>query len=185
MSDLLLSKRYAQALFDLALEFKVEKEVKNDLNLVKETIIASKDLKSFLKSPVVKPEKKEKVVRAIFTGKVQPLTDKFIALVVKHRRESLLIFIAQEYIEIYKEYNNITTIELTTAVPVEAELRDRVIKVIEQKTGANIELIEKTDERIIGGFILRTGDKEYDSSLRSSLKKLKKEFEENLYVRKF
>jgi len=185
MSELLLSKRYAQALFDLALEFHLEKEVKNDLDLIKETIIGSKDLKAFLRSPVAKPAIKDRVVRSIFSGKIQTLTDKFIALAIKHRRESILLFIAQQYIDIFKEHFNISTIEVTTAVPVDADLRKRMLEVLEDKTGSTIELIEKVDEKIIGGFILKTADRQYDSSLRNSLKKLKKEFEENLYVRKF
>ena len=185
MSDLLLSKRYAQALFDLALETHLEKEVKNDLDLINATITGSKDLKAFLKSPIAKPAIKEKVVKAIFAGRIQVLTDKFIALVVKHRREYLLLFIPHQYTELFKEHYNISTIEVTTAVPVDADLRNRMLEVLGKRTGATIELIEKVDEKIIGGFILKTGDTEYDSSLRNSLKKLKKEFKDNLYVRKF
>lgn len=185
MSELLLSKRYAQALFDLALEFHLEKEVKNDLDLIRATITGSRDLQAFLKSPIAKPNVKEKVIKAIFAGKIQVLTDKFIALAVKHRRESLLLFIPHQFSELYKEHYNISTIEVTTAVPVDAELRNRILEVLEKKTGSTIELIEKVDEKIIGGFILKTGDMEYDSSLRNSLKKLKKEFKDNLYVRKF
>jgi len=185
MSDYLLSKRYAHALFDLAVEFKKTEEAKKDMEFIRQTLHESRDLKAFLKSPLIKPDKKVKAVNAIFKDQVDLLTIRFLALVIKQRREALLENIAIEFIEIYKEYNNIITIEMTTAAEISKETREMILKVLGELRNANIELIEKTDSSLIGGFVLRMGDKQYDSSLRASLKKLKKEFEENLYERKF
>ena len=87
------------------------------------------------------------------------------------------------FIEKYKEHNNIVTIEIRTVQPLTEGMRDKIVSILEKRRGITVELIEKIDPTLIGGFIVSTGTLRYDSSLAHSIRKLKKEFEENLYVR--
>jgi F-type H+-transporting ATPase subunit delta len=183
MRDLLISNRYAQALLDLSVEMDKLEETRQDIEAIIALCKDDKQFVNFLRSPVIMPEKKVKVLDNIFKGKVQDLTVNFIDLIALHRRENILDQIARQFIELYKKRKNIITTNLTTAVEISKETRDEVIGLMERYTKGNIDLHEQVDEDLIGGFVLTFEDKQFDSSLRNRINKLKKEFEQNPYIR--
>jgi F-type H+-transporting ATPase subunit delta len=183
MLDSIIAERYAKALYELAHEKGKLEQVKKDMDLLIELTATSKDFKHLLVSPVIKPAKKVGVLDALLSGKVDEITKQFYHLIAGKRREKYLEGIARAFIEKYKEHNNIVTIEIRTVQPLTEGMRDKIVSILEKRRGITVELIEKIDPTLIGGFIVSTGTLRYDSSLAHSIRKLKKEFEENLYVR--
>lgn len=185
MLDTIISERYARSLFELAQESDRLEKVKADMDLLLELIRDSKDFKHLLVSPVIKPDKKVGVLDEIFKGKVDELTKKFYHLLATKRREKYLEGIARAFIEKYKEFKKIVTIEIRTVSTLSETMRQQIIALLEKRRDITVELVEIIDPSLIGGFIVSTGNIRYDSSLAHSIKKLKKEFEENLYIREF
>jgi F-type H+-transporting ATPase subunit delta len=183
MQNTILAQRYAKALFELTLELKKLEEVRKDMAMLLETIAESKEFRHFLVSPVIQADKKTKVLKALFSGKMEEVTLKFMELLAKNRRESDLKIISEEFIEQYKEFKNITTVNLVTAVKISDSLKKEILEKISKYTGGTIDLIEEVDEKLIGGFVVSIEDTQYDASLLRVFNQLRKEFEENLYIR--
>ena len=183
MLDSIISERYAKSLFELAQETGKLDRVKADMELFLELISVSKDFRLLMVSPVVRPDKKVLVLDALLSEKVDGLTVKFYKLLTAKRRERYLGGIAKAFIEKYKEFNKIVTIEIRTVSPMSESMRKQVIDLLEKRRDITVELVETIDPTLIGGFIVSTGNLRYDSSLSHSIKKLKKEFEQNLYIR--
>jgi F-type H+-transporting ATPase subunit delta len=183
MLDSIIAERYAKSLFDLALENGKLEKVKSDMDLFLEIIKDSSDFRQLLISPVIRPDKKISVMDEIFKGKIDVLTQKFYQLITNKRREKFMAGIARAFVGKYKEYHKIVTIEVRTVSKMSPEMRSKIVALIEHRKGVTVDLVEIIDTSIIGGFIVSTEKVRYDASLTTSIKKLKKEFEENLYVR--
>ena len=183
MLDSLIAERYAKSLFVLSLEMGNLEPVKKDMDLFIEVCLSNKDFRHMLLSPVIRPDKKIKVMDAIFSGKISELSKQFYHLLCQKRREKFLEAIARQFIHKYKEHFNIHVIEIRSAVPLGELIREKVIDIIESRTKGTVELIEIIDKNMIGGFIVSDEGRRYDASLTTTIKKLKKEFEQNLYIR--
>ena len=108
----------------------------------------------------------------------------FFEIITRKGREPFLEGIAREFVLKYKKFKGIQTAVITSAVGLDDKLRKEVYRLISESVKSEVELIEKVDKRIIGGFVLRMEDKQYDASIASELRKLTKEFASNPYVRK-
>ena len=183
MLDSIIADRYAKSLFDLALENGKLEKVKSDMDLFLEVIRDSSDFRQLLISPVIRPDKKISVMDEIFKGRIDILTQKFYQLITNKRREKFMAGISRAFIEKYKEHHKIVTVEVKTVSPLSPEMRSKIVNLIEHRQGVTVDLVETIDPSIIGGFIVSTEKVRYDASLTTTIKKLKKEFEENLYVR--
>jgi len=185
MKGKILASRYAKAVFELALEKKLLSDINNDMKLIDSVTGESKELMTLLRNPVLKPKKKKAVLKAIFENKIHPVSLKFLFILTDNGRESYIRDVAEEFQELYNEYNNIIKAKLTTAVEIDTDVMKSVINLLEKQTKATIDLQEKVDENIIGGFVLDYDDYRYDASIRHHIKKLKKEFDSNLYIKGF
>jgi len=179
-----LANRYAKALFELALELNKVDSVGNDMLLIAETIDNSKDLANLLKSPVIKLEKKEKVMQQLFGKKTNELSLKFMLLVAKKGREEYLLYFAKEFTSIFKEYKGLIDAWITTSTDAEKEVRESILNLLQKATGKTIIMHENVNADILSGFIFKVGDYQYDASLRKQLRKLKEDFSKNLFVAK-
>ncbi len=180
----ILANRYAQAVFDLALEMKVLEAVEKDMRLIGKVLEENRPLRKVLANPVIDWYKKDKVLIALFRGKVNVLTEKFFRLITRKGREEYLQFICVAFDEIYKEYKNIMPITLTTAYKAEKKEKDAILEKVADVTKKILEADEKVDESLIGGFKLEFEDYQYDDSIKVQLKRLGNEFSDNLYVSK-
>lgn len=185
MKETKISTRYAKALFDLALEKGIEDKVKDDMLLLKEIFGSSKDLVKIIISPVIRNEVKDKILKSIFSQQVHPLSMSFISLIVRKGREGLVIQVAVEYISKYKEFKGIKTAFVKTARKLDNTTRQMLIEKLKNITQKQVELVEEVKEDLIGGMVLKIDDQQYDDSILSKLKKLKKDFKDNLYVKGF
>ncbi|MCB9196945.1 MAG: ATP synthase F1 subunit delta [Flavobacteriales bacterium] len=179
MKGSLASKRYAKSLLTLALEQNNLDKVYADMKLLSQAVEDSKDLKSLLNNPIIKSDKKNSILSAIFGGKIEELSSKFIALVTNKGREILLPTIAKAFEDAYRDYKNISTVEVTSAVALSEEQKKRILAIAAKQGVANAEVIEKVDASLIGGFIMRMGDKQIDASISHRINTLKQELIKN------
>ena len=173
MKNTKASIRYAKSLFDLAAERGVLQEVNTDAKTISEAVSGSHDLTLLLNSPVVKSDKKTAVLKALFEGKVNGLSLNFIQLLSAKRREGLLSAIMEEFSNLYNKHRGIVRAEVITASGLDEKLRAKVLEIVKNSAKSEVELIEKTDNNIIGGFILKIGSNQYDSSVLRSIRNLK------------
>lgn len=176
MSDRRVASRYARSLIELAEEKGILEEVNNDMELFLEVCEGNRDFKLAIKNPIIKNDKKLAILKGIFQSKVSKLTILFFELISRKNRESFLPEVAEEFHKQYNSLKGIVTAEVVTTFSLDNDLRNRFKNVVEDIFHKDVELSEKIDESLIGGFILTVGDKQINESLNSQLKELKHEF---------
>ncbi len=180
---MIVASRYAKSLIDLSVEHKQLEETRSDMKLVKQVCEENHDFVVLLNSPVVKTDKKVEVLNAVFGGKISKLSLSFLNLLSNKRRESYIPEIAVAYDEQFKITKNITTAVITTATGLDANLKSRVLEIVTQSAGAgDVELVEKVDADILGGFVLSISDKQLDQSVKRKLNDLRKNLLSNKYI---
>lgn len=180
-----LATRYAKALIGLAVEKGQLETVFTDIQWLHSVCKSNRDFVNVLRSPVIKADVKKKVIEAVTTGRIGETTAAFNKLIITKGRESNLPEIAAAFIEAYKEKKNIHTIRLTTAIPVSDTMKDAIFAQVKKSAGfQNIELEEKVDADLIGGFVLQIGDKMVDASIAYDLRAIAKQFENNDFIYK-
>lgn len=178
-----LATRYAKALLDLAVEKGQLEEVYADMQWFKAVCKSNPDFVNLLRSPIITADVKKKIIDAITAGKLNELTTAFMKLLTTKGRESNLPEISLAFIDAYKINKNIHTVKLTTATPVTDAMKEAIVNQVKNSAGfENIELEEKVDADLIGGFVLQIGDKLVDASVAYDLKAIAKQFENNDFV---
>ena len=185
MSEYRIASRYAKSLLDLAVEKKQLEEVNKDILLFSETVESNRDLVLMLKSPIITHDKKLTILNKLFGEKVNGLTLAFFQILTKKHREAYLPQIATEFHHQYNVNKGIEEATVTTTFPLSMALRKDFESVVEKITGKSVELTEKVDESLIGGFILKIGDRQIDDSVSSKLQALRVEFTKNHYEKAF
>lgn len=184
MSDIRVASRYAKSLLDLAQEKGIVEQVQQDMTLFTKTVNESRDFKLFLSNPIINHGKKLTVLKSVFAGKVNPLTLTFFTIITQKNREAILESVALEFEKQYNITKGIAIANVTSATPLTPALREQIKQKVAQQTGKTIQLKETVDSSLIGGFILRVGDTQIDSSIRTNLRSLKNKFSENPYINK-
>lgn len=163
------SVRYAKSVIELAQEQKSLEKVKEDMLLIIKTIHENRELGVVLKNPIVPADKKKAILKALFEKRVQPLTYKTFELIVSKSRESILDEIAIEFINEYNTLKGIVVATVITPYKLEGKQRNEITKIVADITKMKVELTEVLDESLIGGFVLKIGDKQIDESVKSKL----------------
>jgi F-type H+-transporting ATPase subunit delta len=174
MNDSKISVRYSRALFQSALEKKILDKVYQDMIFISE-ICKNPETKEFIHSPIIAPSKKTAIFHEMLQGNVEKITLSLIDLVVKNNRESYIPAIARVFISETQKYKGITESVLTTAVKVDAKIKKQITDLISDIFKTKVDLEEKIDSEIIGGFILRVDDNYIDASIKNKLRKIRKE----------
>lgn len=185
MKETRIAVRYAKALFELALEQEITEAVFNDMTLIADVCTENKDFRLLLTSPIIKSDKKQAVMKLIFEGKINKLSQAFLNILAAKRRESHIHQIASQFIFVYREYKGIETVYLTTAAGSDDAIREKVKTLVGNFTQKEIELVEDIKTEIIGGFIMKFGYYQYDESIRNKIIKLKREYNINIYEKGF
>ncbi|AZI25346.1 MULTISPECIES: ATP synthase F1 subunit delta [Pedobacter] len=177
MSEIKVAGRYAKSLIDLAVENNGLAESYNDMVLFEKVVDETPELEAILKNPIVPLDKKVGILNGIFGDKVGQLSLTFFKTVVNKGRSAILFATAKQFIKQYNEIKGIVTADVTSATALSAEAKAQIIETVKKELGAKEVIVnEKIDEKLIGGFILKVGDKQFDASIASGLNKLKKEF---------
>ncbi len=170
-----IARPYAKALLDFALENKQEDQVFADMQLVENTCRNSRELLAMLKSPIIRAKQKLNVINALFQDRITEISTRFLSIILQKGRDAWMPEIAAQYVAEYKKFKGIMSSELTTATGISNESREEIIRMLKEFSGKEIEMSEKTDPALIGGFVLRFEDKRYDTSVRTQLNELKSE----------
>ncbi|NQW35509.1 MAG: ATP synthase F1 subunit delta [Flavobacteriales bacterium] len=177
--------RYAKAVLSLAKDKNLAEAVNADLLLIASTLESNKNLRDTLLNPVIKSGVKQSILTKIFEGKINGITQGLLHLLIENKRLNLLLPIAKEYAIIFDFDMGMEIANVTTATPLTKDLESKILEKIKTLTDNEVTIKNIVDSNIIGGFILRIGDKQYDASITGQLNLLKREFEDNYYVSKF
>ena len=168
--------RYATALLQIAEELNKLQVVESDLKKIENILEESRDFLLFLKSPVINTEKKKKIITQIFHNKIDDLTFRFLLLLVHKNREALIPSIIKSYWLLLDERNGIVNAEITSVVTPTDEQVKKIKTQLEGITKQTVRLSLKTDETLIGGFVIKIKDTVFDGSILNQLNLLKKKF---------
>jgi len=172
--------RYAKAVLLQANEANNADLVFEDMQSVHSTIQASSELQMVLNSPVINATDKQNALLAIFENQ-SDATKSLIKVLVENKRTNLLDGVSKNYIDLYNEAQGVKIAQVTTAVALTEELSAKVLSKVKELTGSDKVTIENTiDESIIGGFILRIGDLQYNASISNNLARIKREFSKSI-----
>ncbi|MBI5856476.1 MAG: ATP synthase F1 subunit delta [Sphingobacteriales bacterium] len=180
-----LANRYAKSLLGLAVEKGQLEKVFADMQWLQAVCKSNRDFINLLRSPVIKGDKKIRILDIVTGGRISDLTAAFNRLLVNKTRESHLPEIITAFIRQYKQHMNIHTVKLTTAVPVSDGVKNEIMNHIRNTSDMkNIELETSVNENLIGGFVLQSGDKLVDGSIAYDLKTIASQFENNDFIYK-
>lgn len=172
-----VAARYAKSLLDLAQEQGITERLYKDMQLFKHTVAQSRPLMLMLKNPIVRAEKKSAVLKAAFTNRVDPVTMSFFEIIARKNREGIMDAIAEEFVNQYDRMKGVERATIITTVPLTDKLREEFRAMVMKATkGKSVELEEKIDSKLIGGYVLRVGDQQIDGSIRSRLNELRLQF---------
>ncbi|MET0944071.1 MAG: ATP synthase F1 subunit delta [Flavobacterium sp.] len=166
--------RYAKAILDLANSKGVAEAVNNDMKLIASTIESNLELSTFIQNPTTKVEVKESALLEVFAS-VNGVTKGLFHLLFENKRFEILEAIAVEYSRVFDESNGIEVAKVTTAIPMDAALEAKVLAKVSTLSDKKITIENIVDPSIIGGFILRIGDQQYNASVANRLQVLKRE----------
>lgn len=168
------ASRYAEALFDLALEGKALERVEADLKALSGAIGASADFRAMLKSPVYDADAKARAVGAIADkAGASPLTKNFLGVVAKNRRLFALDGVIAAFMQRLAEHRGEISAEAISAAPLNTDQTKRLRGEIERVVGKAVNLNVKVDPDLLGGMIVKVGSTMIDSSLKTKLNRLK------------
>ena len=174
MNYSIISMRYAKALILVGSENNCLDAMKTDMELIGATIRENPVFKQILDNPVVKPPQKRKVMTELLEKRVHPLTLNFINLSVRNRREAMLEDVARDFIDLYEKSKGIKQAQFVSALELDEKAKQKLQKQLNALFKADVLINAKTDPDLIGGFVLRVGDQQYDASLLAALKRMKK-----------
>jgi F-type H+-transporting ATPase subunit delta len=166
--------RYAKAILDIANDKGVAQAVNNDMNSIASTISSNIELSTFIQNPTTKVEVKESALLEVFAG-VNGVTKSLFHLLFENKRFEILGAIAWEYNQLFDEMNGVEVAKVTTAVPMDAALEAKVLAKVSTLSNKKITIENIVDASIIGGFVLRIGDQQYNASIANRLQVLKRE----------
>jgi len=185
MSYTKITIRYAAAFFDLAEEKGIIENTYEDMTLLGDVCTSNLDFVRMLQNPVINADKKNKVISKIFGPSMNKMSLSFISLMIRKRRERYLPSIAEAFADLYKASKGIKTAYVTSAVELATQDKAGVLEILGKLTDKKIDLVEKTNETLLGGFIINLDNFQIDQSLATKIKELKKDFEKNLFVKGF
>ena len=180
-----LAGRYAKSLLDLASEMNQVDAICADMKKLQKLGKTNADFVAMLRSPIIKPSIKEKIIDAVLKSQVSTTTFTFIQLLVRKNRENVLPEIADAFIDQFNKIRGIHRVKLTTATPASEELQSFIIQKIKSSTSLqHIELETLVKEELVGGFTLEMGGTFVDASIQRDLKDIRRQFLDNQYIHK-
>ena len=176
MSIFKVASRYAKSLIDLAKEKGTLEQVKSEIEQVAAVIKENTELKAVLANPIIKTDKKQNILKALFQGKVSQEVSGFFDIMVRKGRGELVYATALEFIREYDELKGIVNAEVTSATPLSDTNLQALKATLQEQINAQVLLTNKVDKSLIGGFVVKVGDKQVDASIAGKLNKLERHF---------
>jgi len=174
MNQSIISTRYAKALMMAGTENNCLDVMKADMELIGAIIKENEIFRQVLDNPVIKPPQKRRVIAELLEKLIHPLTLSLINLVVRNRREFLLADVARNFIDLYEKTKGIMRAHVVVATGMDDSTKQRLQQQLNVLCDADVVMTAETKPDLIGGFILHIGGQQYDASLSSALKRMKK-----------
>lgn len=171
-----IASRYAKSLLGLSIEKGSLEEVTKDIQGFDELCKTNREFVLMLKNPLIVSGKKLSILKKIFDGKVNELTLAIFVIITKKGREDYLPEIAQAFIDQYYDHKGIIESIVTSVEPLSASLKKEITALVEKISKKEVVLTEKIDSNLIGGFVLKIGDRQIDESISSKLSALRLKF---------
>ena len=184
MSNIKVASRYAKALLELAIEKNALEAVIGDMKGLLSIAEQNREVGLALNSPIVTYDKKFNILKGLLGKTAHHITMSFFDLVTRKNRSNVLITTAQEFQKQYNEYKGIQVAEVTVTLPLTEALKKEIIEIVKEISGLEkVELVEKIDKSLIGGFVLKVNDKLWDDSLSGKLRKARMNFAQRHFVK--
>lgn len=172
MLSLQLAIKYSRAMFLLAQEEGKLVEYGQELQSLADGLESAPELKAFLESPMIPRQAKQEAAEKIFAGELSPMVMNFLRLLLDKQRVSIFREIVRQYENFANEAQGILVADVTTARDLSDSLGERLMAKLGEVTGKKIKLRKHLDEKLLGGAVVRMGDRLLDGSLRSRMKAL-------------
>jgi F-type H+-transporting ATPase subunit delta len=182
MSEITIARRYAQALNEQAAQSGVLDQVDADIELIRESLADSRELRAFFDSPIISREKKADVVKALFGERIQTVTMNFMGLLVEKRREGVFPSVVSSYRELRDDQLGTTAVSVRTAYELSEEDQNALVNELKSLTGKQVRLETKVDASIMGGIVIRIGDTVYDGSITNQLATLRERLQRGAHA---
>lgn len=173
MNQSKISVRYAKALFQLALEKNQLDEVYADIKMVDQALKDFAQFGAYLKSPVVKPSQKLALIKKAFEGNISNISLGFLGLIVENKRENQLEDVIRRFFDVVREHKGIKSAVITTASPLNDQMKEKFLALLSSIYKTGIDLTVMQNPALIGGFILKVEDQQYDASVATGLNRIK------------
>ena len=170
------ARRYATALLELAKEQDVVESTLKDILFIKNTLEDSRDLVLFLKSPIIKPDKKVSVLEEIFKSEISALVHRFITLIARKNRQNVLDQIVAAFVEVYNVHAGIISAEVFVANKLDDKQIAEVTQKLEEVTGKKVNVTIKVQENLKGGMAVKIADTVIDGTVKHQLEQLEDVF---------
>ena len=166
---------YSTAIFELCDEQGTLEDTYQELTEVSKILSdpSQAEFLELLSSPLISFEDKQKVLFEVFSGRLSDVTLDFLCVVTQKGRIRKLPSITQQFKQMYYDKKNILEVTATTVQPLSEKLREKLVQKLEGASGKSIILHEKQEKSILGGIVLRYGNTQIDSSVRTKLDKIK------------
>lgn len=175
MSEIQVASRYAKSLIDLAQEQNILEAIKTDIEQFIKVCKENPELVAVLGNPIISPAKKNAILDELFSSMNKVILSFFKIMTAKMRSE-VLYATAKEFLTEYNKRKGIVKASVVSASPLSDENKQALTAKIKEAVNGEVILSTKVDPNLIAGFVLKVGDKQFDTSVASNLKKLKKDF---------
>jgi F-type H+-transporting ATPase subunit delta len=173
MSESIVAYRYAKALIDLANEQGVVKEVNQDMSFFETVCLENANFVAVMANPIVRHDKKLSILKKIFENKVNNVTFSIFNVLTKKNREKLIYPIAKEFQKLFNLQTGVQIVEVSSVVALTDAQRSQFSKIVAEAIHKEVLLEESINESLIGGYVLRVGDTQIDTSVKKKLNELK------------
>ena len=172
--SVVVAKRYAKSIFSLVKEKGTLDSTFKEISMINEICNVNKDLINLITNPVVNLDKKKKIIEIIFSDNLESFSKSILYFIIENKRANLITQIFEEFNILYRKEKNILQIDLITAKKASESLKNSVIKKFGM--GADVLLREKIDKSILGGILVKSDNKQFDSTVTNSINKIKSSF---------
>jgi len=172
----IVARRYAKALFALG-QKQGEKELKaygQDLANIAGVLESAPELVRVFKNPIFNVDEKKKILKQLFT-KIKPsqVVSNFCYLLADKGRLDCLSEIQMYYAKLLDQFEGVVRGEIVTAIKLPDNMKQEIVTKLEKQSGLKVVLDYNVDQEILGGLMLKVGDKVLDASIRAQLQILK------------
>ncbi len=175
MEDSRIGVRYAKALYLLGKERNTLNKLYEDVTAIYKVVKTSKELQSFLNSPVIKDKQKIQTIKKVFDKQINEDLVNLFCLMIKNKRGGYITLALLSFTDLFREEHNIKKATITTTSPMGTDLFEQINQKLSKSMDAKIEIEGNIDQSLLGGFVLKINNQQYDASIKRKLANIKKE----------